>query len=263
MRAGWRGSVSSFLRSRLTTVSTVRSVTYASPFQTVWSRRAAAEDDAAAGDQLVEQVELLPGEFGFDAVHQDLTSLEVHRDALVPVAARWTRRVRRSRSTVLVPSHDRADARLEFADAEGLREVIVGAAVETDDDVGFGVAGRQHQDQECWCWGRRSGRPGRARCRRARAASRPARSGRTSRLRATSRASRPSPRSSTAKPASPRWSCSSSRIDASSSTTSTRRLSACIIRVGVWYRDGARPVPPPVPVASSRSGAGPGTAVAC
>ena len=45
-----------------------------------------------------------------------------------------------------MPPHHRTDARLQFTHAERLGEVVIGAAVEPDDDVGLGVAGGEHQD---------------------------------------------------------------------------------------------------------------------
>ena len=59
----------------------------------------------------------------------------------------------------LVPAHHRTDARLQFTHAERLGEVVIGAAVEPDDDVGLGVAGGEHQDGRV---GVRAGRAHRA-----------------------------------------------------------------------------------------------------
>ena len=45
------------------------------------------------------------------------------------------------------PAQQRADARAELADREGLRDVVVGAELEPDHLVELVVAGRQHDDR--------------------------------------------------------------------------------------------------------------------
>ncbi len=46
-----------------------------------------------------------------------------------------------------MPAHERADARLQFADAERFGQVVVRTALEADDRVGLAVTRREHQDR--------------------------------------------------------------------------------------------------------------------
>ena len=104
----------------------------------------ARADLVAVAHQVVEQRVLAGRELDRLAVerHPPGGRLEHQR----PVGQR---RRRRSRGT----ADQRAHARLQFAEVEGLGQVIVGAGVEPGDLVGAGIARGEHEDRQRACRG--------------------------------------------------------------------------------------------------------------
>ena len=95
----------------------------------------------------VEHVELVARQLDLLAVHarvpaRGIDGQALHRDRPRVVADRRCRAGERARA-----AQQRADARDELADAERLGQVVVGAALESEDLVGFLAPRREHEDR--------------------------------------------------------------------------------------------------------------------
>ena len=138
-------------RRRLTSVSTLRTVTNVSPRQIFAQQRFAAEDDAGVRREQMQQPELLIGQLDVAAVDADAAARRIDLDAVdrAPAAAgrRSSPRPRRRAAAAAAGAAARARARDQLADAERLGQVVVGAALEADHLVGLLAPRRQHQDR--------------------------------------------------------------------------------------------------------------------
>ena len=110
----------------------------------VLEQRRAAVNDSRSAHELIEQVELLAGQLDRRATYNRFAPLRVElhvrgRGAL-PCGGR-------ALDITCMPPRDGADTREKLPDAERLRQVIVGAALEPEDLVGFRIPRRQHQDR--------------------------------------------------------------------------------------------------------------------
>ena len=97
-----------------------------------------ADDTACRRDEDLEDGELLPGQRDVAAVTVDLAPERVHPQ---------TRDLSHRRPRVGAPAVERSEAEHELSELERLREVVVGAELESDGLVVEAVGGGEHEDR--------------------------------------------------------------------------------------------------------------------
>ena len=104
-------------------------------------QRVAAEDNAAIGGEQVQQIEFVRRQFDLTILQAGVSSRRIDGQPAGDDGGSMSRGTRRP------SSQQRTHARNELANAERLGQIVVGAALETENLVGFLATRRQHQNR--------------------------------------------------------------------------------------------------------------------